>query len=165
MNSGEFVWVLVQLVQMQSLRKSEAKQCKQSNAKKTKSCSKAEQFTVMQNKCLKTSTAWFWRPSVLVYLYFVVINVTELNLLRALSWMAGGFDYFGRAYCLQFILCNTAYCDSTIPFCSAVFVLIWLLTSAFVAPGSGYRILELILLTGQYLVLDCIICICCVWTW
>ena len=35
MNSGEFVWVLVQLVQMQSLRKSEAKQCKQSNAKKS----------------------------------------------------------------------------------------------------------------------------------
>ena len=55
--------------------------------------SKAKQCTVMQNKCLKTGTAWFWRTSVLVYLYFLVVHITELNLLRALSWMAGGFDW------------------------------------------------------------------------
>ena len=33
--------------------------------------SKAKQCTVMQNKCLKTCTAWFWRTSVLVYSYFL----------------------------------------------------------------------------------------------
>ena len=84
--------------------------------------SKAKQCTVMQNICLKTGAAWFWRTNVLVYFYFLVFHIKELNLLRALSWMAGGFDYLGKAYCLQFIVWNTAYCDSSTPFCSAVFI-------------------------------------------
>ena len=107
--------------------------------------SKAKQCKVMQNKCLKTGTAWFWRTSVLVYLYFLVVHITELNLLRALSWMAGGFNWLGKAYCLQLMVWNAAFCESTTPFCSGVFVLIWLLASAFVASGSGYWTLELIL--------------------
>ena len=112
------------------------------------SCIKAKRSNgskVMQYKCLKTCTGWFWRISVLVYLYFLVVHITELNLLRALSWMAGGFNWLGKAYCLQLMVWNAALCESSMPFRSGVFVLIWLLASAFVASGSGYCTLELIL--------------------
>ena len=47
--------------------------------------SKAKQCTVMQSKCLKTGTASFVVYICLVYLYFLVVHITELNLLRALS--------------------------------------------------------------------------------
>ena len=93
----------------------------------------------MQNKCLKTGTAWFWRTSVLVYLYFLVCHIREFHLLRALSWMAGGFDWLGKAYCLQLMAWNAAFCESTTPFSSGVFLfLIWLMAFAFFVSGSGY---------------------------
>ena len=57
----------------------------------------------------------------LVYLYFLVVHITELNLLRALSWMAGGFDWLGKAYCLQLMVWNAAFCESTMAFCSVIF--------------------------------------------
>ena len=66
----------------------------------------------MQNKCLKTGTASFWRTSVLVYLYFLVCHKRKLNLLRALSSMAGGFNWLDKAHCLKFMVWNVAFCES-----------------------------------------------------
>ena len=67
----------------------------------------------MQNKCLKTGTASFQRTSVLVYLYFLVCHKRKLNLLRALSSMADGFNWLDKGqHCLKFMVWNVAFCES-----------------------------------------------------
>ena len=37
-------------------------------------------------------------------IFILFCHIRELNLLRALSWMAGGFDWLGKAYCLHHML-------------------------------------------------------------
>ena len=56
----------------------------------------------MQNRCLKSGTAWCWWKNVLVCSYFLVIgHMRELNLLRAFV-----------LNCLKFMVCNAAFCES-----------------------------------------------------
>ena len=81
--------------------------------------SKGKQCTVMQNRCLKTGTAWFWRTSVLVYLYFHLVHITELNLFRTLSSMACGFEWLGKACILL-----TAYLRPSAQVCFHVHLLV-----------------------------------------
>ena len=104
------------------LYKSKAKQSNGSKVMQRRAMlSKATQCTVMQNRCLKTGMAWFWLTRVLVYLYFLVVHMRELNLLRALSWMAGEFDSWGKAYCLPLVVWNAAFCECWLKLCFTIF--------------------------------------------
>ena len=71
-------------------------------------------------------------------IFILFCHIRELNLLRALSWMAGALDWIGNASCLQFMVWNAAFCESTTLLCSGLFLFFNLLLVDAAAAACGH---------------------------